>query len=92
MNAEWKFKFQVENCHILLSCGMAVRCLPILKDMLDASMQSKNVLRASESIVLLCATLKQLGKDEESRFLLENNLHVILQYRHLETRAIGLLK
>ncbi|GAV55003.1 hypothetical protein ZYGR_0AS03260 [Zygosaccharomyces rouxii] len=92
MNAEWKFKFQVENCHILLSCGMAVRCFPILKDMLDSSMQSKNALRASESMVLLCATLKQLGKDEESRFLLENNLHVILQYRHLETKAIELLK
>lgn len=92
MSAEWKFKFQVENCNILLSCGMAARCFPILKDMLDTSMQSKNTLRASESMVLLCATLKQLGKNEQSRFLLENNLHVILQYRHLERNAIELLR
>lgn len=92
MNSEWKFKFQVENCNILLSCGMAVRCFPILKDMLDASMQSKNALRASESMVLLCATLQQLNKDEEARFLIENNLHVILQYKHLEAKTIELLR
>lgn len=91
-NSDWKFKFQVENCHILLSCGMAVRCLPFLKDMLDASMLSKNSLRASESMVLLCAMLKQCGKEEESRLLLRNNLHVILQYQHLEPKAFELLK
>lgn len=91
-NAEWKFKFQVENCYILLSCGMPARCLPILKGMLDAAMQSKNPLRASQSMVLLAAVLTQLGKYEESSQLLESNLHVILQYPQLESEALQLFK
>lgn len=92
MNAEWKFKFQVEHCNILLSCGMAARCLPVLKTMLDAAMESKNSLRASQSMVLLATVLRQLGKYKEAYQILKPNLHIILQYPHLERNALELLK
>lgn len=91
-DAKWKFNFEMEKCKVLLSCGVGIRSLHILMDMINGSISSNNPLQAAESLLLLCEILNSIGKPEQCYSLLESNLSVALQFHQLERRVLSIMK
>lgn len=91
VDSRWVIAFELEKCRIMLSCGVAARCLPLLMELLNGSMQSENPLRFSECLLLLCEVLQSMGKHNEGLSLLRPNLSVILQFPELHSKVVGFL-
>lgn len=87
----WLVSFELEKCRIMLACGVAARCLPLLVDLLNGSLYSENPFRFSECLILLCEILLNMGKSMECMSLLRSNLSVVLKFPEFESRVISIL-
>lgn len=89
-DARWKFQFQIQKCIIFLSSSLAMRSIPLLKDMINDSELSKNCFHTAQALLLLCQVLLSIGKAGECKKLLSSNLPTLLQFPQLEDKVVEL--
>lgn len=88
----WKHKFELLKCQIHLKCGVAMRSVTGLLDILVRSVSVQNPLRFSECLILLCEILKEAGNLSKCRSLLASNLPSLLQFPSLKKRVMGIME
>lgn len=92
LDLRWKFRFELEKCHVMLACGIGIRGLATLTELLNRSFITQSSLHFSESLVLLCEILIEAKKITECRSLMVSNLSVLLQFSPLEERILNIMK
>lgn len=83
LDARWKFEFLKAKFNIMLSCGLTARAIPILMEIIDNSKNNKNSYMLCQSLLMLCKALNKLKKYDQSIKLLEDNMHVVLQFNQM---------
>lgn len=91
-DAKWRFLFETQRCNIFLSSDfLAIRSVPLIKNMLNMSDASENSFHVAQALILLCQVLQKVGRFTEYRELLISNLSGILQFPQLEGRVLALI-
>ena len=88
----WKFEFQKEKCQVFLHSGKGIRCMPVLKNMIDESHLTYNQLQSMESLVILLKLLIQINKREEALSCMNLNLTALLQFPILRGTVLELFQ
>ncbi|SCV05830.1 LANO_0H16116g1_1 [Lachancea nothofagi CBS 11611] len=80
IDSENEQRFKLAKCKIMITCGLEVRCLPILTKVLEHATLTGNSYLLAPSVLLLSKVLLSLGKREECEELLSGTMHHILKF------------
>lgn len=75
------------KCQVMIQCGMEVRCLPLVKKVLDHAILTKNSSLTASCVFLLSRILSSLRKFDECLEMLKSTMHHVLEYLDQENHC-----